>query len=398
MIHTTLTQIASLVKTTYSLTLLIVVIPTTALLLFAAQHAAKKRKLDAFPIVALTEQGLSAKESWFREGLKTIEKGLTTCPGPFQVITGTGPQIVVPNRYASELRNHDDLSLGGAFREDFFGGYPGFEPFEKLFNGSHDGSLMPELVRTKLTQSLGLITNDLVDETTAAITEFFGDEEEWKSIPLKPLLTNTVVRLSSRIFLGLPLCRDKRWLEIAREYTMDAFNAARALRQIPSIIRPIMHWFMAPCIKLRKDYRDAQGIVLPEVERRKLAAQAAIAAGKRPLKTADSIGWMYELAREKRDDLNFVDSQLELAVGSIHTTTEAISAALFDCMLHPEIVQPLREEIIRVVGARGWSRQTLQDLKLMDSFLKENQRLHPNNYSKSLPSFSHLTIHAKTLH
>jgi hypothetical protein len=33
--------------------------------------------------------------------------------------------------------------------------------------------------------------------------------------------------------------------------------------------------------------------------------------------------------------------------------------------------------MIQVVGEEGWSKQTLYKLKLLDSFLKESQRMHP---------------------
>src|SRR2546423_3468363 len=124
-----------------------------------------ERPYKEFPVIELSEEGLGPEESWFKQGQRTIQKGLETCTGPFQVITGTGPKICVPNRFAEELKNRDELSLAGAFKKDFFGGYPGFEPFGGLFNeNGNDTSIIPEGVREKLTPSLGLITNDFVGE------------------------------------------------------------------------------------------------------------------------------------------------------------------------------------------------------------------------------------------
>lgn len=341
------------------------------------------RPHQGFTVVELSERELGPKDSWIKQGHETIRKGVGSHSGPFQVMTGTGPKIVLPNKYAHELRNHDDLSLGGTFKKDFFGTYPGFEPFKGLFSEGKDTSMMPELVRTSLTQSLGLITNDLVDETTATIHDFFGEAPSWQEITLKHEIARTVARLSSRVFLGLPLCRNARWLQIAREYSLDAFAAARALRQIPDLVRPLAHWFMAPCIKLRQDYKDAQHLILPEIERRKSNVKTTLEAGEKPPKVADSIGWMYQLGQERQVEPNYVNGQLELVVGSIHTTTEALSTALFDCMSNPHIMPPLRKEIIEVIGAEGWSKQALYKLRLMDSCLKESQRLHPNNQSKA---------------
>ena len=49
--------------------------------------------LKGFPVVALTEKGLSSKWSWYTAGTETIAKGLKEHKGPFQIITGTGPKV-----------------------------------------------------------------------------------------------------------------------------------------------------------------------------------------------------------------------------------------------------------------------------------------------------------------
>ncbi|KAH8747209.1 cytochrome P450 [Diaporthe sp. PMI_573] len=333
---------------------------------------AADRQAASFPIVALTEDGLGPKESWFQQGQKTIKKGLKECNGrPFRVMTGTGPKVVLPNRFAEELKNRAELTHIGAFKKDFFVGYPGFEPFAE--------SVIPNVIRNKLTPALGLIINDLVDETTTAIHDIVGDDGEWHEIFLKQSILQLVARLSARISLGLPLCRDKRWLELSKDYTVHAFACARELRQVPGIIRPFIHWFLPESTKLRRDYRDARKLITPEVEKLRLRAQKAAEAGKKPRKRADLIGWMYDLSEDKERMSDFVNGQLELALASIHTSTEAITSALLDIVAHPELVKPLRDEVIKALRDEGWTRAALYKMRLMDSFLKENQRAHPPN-------------------
>lgn len=108
-------------------------------------------------------------------------------------------------------------------------------------------------------------------------------------------------------------------------------------------------------------------------------------AGLKPPKTADTIGWMYEIARERREQKNYVSGQLSLTLAAIHTTTEAMTQAMLDLCEHPEVAQSIREEVIRVIGSEGWSKTALYKLRLMDSFLKESQRVHPPNISKHSP-------------
>ena len=124
-----------------------------------------------------------------------------------------------------------------------------------------------------------------------------------------------------------------------------------------------------------KHYSDATRIILPEVQKRKeRAEEKTLAAGGKPPKTSDTIGWMVEMARGKQID--YVDSQLSLTVAAIHVITEALTSALVD-LTYPGIIPQLREEIIQLMSEHGWSKQALYQMKLMDSFLKESQGLHP---------------------
>lgn len=120
---------------------------------------------------------------------------------------------------------------------------------------------------------------------------------------------------------------------------------------------------------------------MPEVALRKAVVDEALKTGQKPPKSADTIGWMHEISRGRR--VNYVHGQLFLSFAAIHTTTETITGCLFDISYYPHIVQPLREEIIEVLGVDGWSRTALHKLKLMDSFMKESQRRHAIGTSES---------------
>ncbi|KAK3937466.1 Dihydromonacolin L monooxygenase [Diplogelasinospora grovesii] len=346
------------------------VVAATLILGLIYSFLTRERSFGGFPIVSL--EGKSPKKSWMFHGRETLAKGLQQWSGPFQVITGTGPKIVLPNRFADEIRNDPSLNLNQAFSKDFFVDYPGFEPF---WQGLHDDSLIQETVRVKLTQSLNLITDDLVEETTASLHDILGEGKEWHTIKLKDDVLDLVARLSSRVFLGRDLCRNKRWLEISKSYTVDAFVGSLLLRFVPFFLRPVVYWFIPQCTALRKAIRDAHKIIDPEVARRKAIVDQALAAGQKPPKVADTIGWMYEVARGRKVD--FVAAQLSLTLAAIHTTTEVTGQALLDLCEHPEVAQQLREEAIQVLGEGGWAKTTLYKLKLMDSFLKESQRCAP---------------------
>lgn len=87
----------------------------------------RDRPLPGYPVISLREEkDLGPKQSWLLHGDEVLRKGLASTSGPFQVSTGTGHkvspiccvsaqivadhlQLILPNRYADELRNHHDM-------------------------------------------------------------------------------------------------------------------------------------------------------------------------------------------------------------------------------------------------------------------------------------------------
>lgn len=323
-----------------------------------------------FPVMSL--DGLSPRRSWIKHGNAMMQKGLEQHSGPFQCMTGIGPRIVLPNRFADEIRNNPNLSLSEAYSRIFFSNYPGFEGFR---SGTEAENLIQDTIRLKLTQSLALVTDSLVEETIDAVHDIFGEDEEWQTGNLRENCLELVSRLSSRVFLGKTLCRDRDWLKVTKGYSVDAIDAARELRMCPPLLRRILMWVLPGCTNIRKQYRDATKLIMPEVELRKAATEKTLAAGGKPPKVADAIGWMTELSKGK--EVDYVGAQLALSIAAIHTTTEGFTQALMDLCEHPELIQELREETIMVLGpTAGWAKTSLYQLRLMDSFLKESQRLH----------------------
>ncbi|KAI0181565.1 cytochrome P450 [Hypoxylon sp. FL1284] len=329
-----------------------------------------ERPFAGFPVI--TVDGNSPTKTWMWHGRRALAEGLEKFSGPFQVMTGTGPKIVLPNRYAEELRNHPSLDFNKAFAKDMMIHYPGFEA-PRL--GLRDDSVIQETVRVKLTQSLNLVTGDLVDETCASLHDVFGESKEWTTRLIRDDMLEVVARLSSRVFLGPGLCRNRRWLDISKSYTIDTFVVSRLMRAVPAILRPLAYVLIPQSWSLRAAVRDARKLINPEVQRRKAAVDAAHTAGEKPPKVADTIGWMYEVARGRNAD--FVAGQLSLTMAAIHTTTETSCTALLDICEYPDVAQQLRDEIVEVIGQNGWAKTSLYKLKLMDSFLKEGQRMRP---------------------
>lgn len=189
-----------------------------------------------------------------------------------------------------------------------------------------------------------------------------------------------MAQLSSKVFLGDKICRNPDWLRITVDYTVDSFRAAEILRMWPRILRRVAAWFSEDCRRLRNELQEARGIIAPVLEERRVEKKAALRDGRKPQPHVDAMEWMEESAKGRPYDPTV--AQLMFSVAAIHTTSDMLTQALYDLCGREELIQEMREEVISVVSAEGWKKTALYKLQLMDSMLKESQRLKPISISK----------------
>ncbi|KAL6229228.1 hypothetical protein BDW75DRAFT_245921 [Aspergillus navahoensis] len=314
---------------------------------------------------------IHAQKRFLSNARNLISSGLERWPA-FNLVTEAGYRLVLDPKYAQEIRSHEALSFGKATARDFHAGIHGFEPFEQ---GTRPDEIVSDAVRMKLTQSLGNVTKPLSDETTAALQKNWTDDPDWHTVPLRQTILDMVAQLSSRVFLGDQVCRNPDWLRITVAYTVDSFLAAGTLRMWPAFMRRVVAPFVPRVQKIRADLEEARRIILPVLERRKAEKQAATADGKSPACYNDAMEWIEQCAKGRPYDAAV--SQLSLSLAAIHTTSDLLTQVLYDICGHDGLVDELRQEVLTVIAAEGWQKTTLYKLKLMDSVLKESQRLKP---------------------
>lgn len=197
-------------------------------------------------------------------------------------------------------------------------------------------------------------------------------------------LPHIVARISTLVFLGQKSCHDKEWLDVSVNYTIDAFGAARELRQWPSVLRPVVHWFLPSVQRARKHMKVGREIIAQEITRRDLVQ------GKMPEKPqdrqSDALDWSHEIAGGRPFDPTLI--QIGLSLAAIHTTSNLLTNVMYDLAAYREYFEPLRNEIKEVVEEDGVLQKTsITKLKLMDSVLKETQRINPVSLSKNFYSY-----------
>ncbi|KAF7182960.1 hypothetical protein CNMCM7691_002704 [Aspergillus felis] len=314
-----------------------------------------------------------AKERFVASAKELFAQGFSQGRTVFQMMFSHSPMIVLHPRYMDELKSHPDLDFNEANKKAFFGAkLPGFEPFE----GLDKERIALDVINKKLTHTLGSLTIPLSKETAAVLKETLTPKsDEWQSLVFAQEIPYIVARLSSLVFMGEKICRDKEWLHVSVNYTIDAFVAARDLRQWPSITQPLVHWFLPSTRRLRKHIDVAKKIVQKEIQKRELIRQGKLPE-EDPPRPDDAIDWFREVAAGRPYDMAV--SQVGLSLAAIHTTSNLLTNVMYDLIAYQEYIQPLRDEIIAVVEEDGCLKKTsLTKLKLMDSVMKETQRMNP---------------------
>ncbi|EEA24836.1 cytochrome P450 monooxygenase, putative [Talaromyces marneffei ATCC 18224] len=351
------------------------------IVLFAvfAQWIIKTYKFWQYPFVnkASWWNPSKAKENYLWNAQQLLVDGFHQSPKGYIMDTDMARTVLLSPEYANEVRSDPRLNFRKHNAKDFLGNLFTFQLFQDRKNF---GELVNVMVRTKLTQSLGLITKAISEEMTDVLHHQWTEDAEWHAINLKNTMLEVIAQLSSRIFLGPELCRNMDWQRITIDYTVNIFMAVAAVKRYPKPLHLLVQWILPETRVVRVQMAEARRIIQPVIDQRKkeMFGEKKITGDKSTEATrkhTDSIQWLLELSGGT--DYDTALAQLSLSMAAIHTTGDLITQVIYDICEHPELIQPLREEAIAVLGTDGWKRTSLYNLKLMDSVLKESQRIKP---------------------
>jgi len=208
---------------------------------------------------------------------------------------------------------------------------------------------------------------------------------EWKSVEIYTPVLRTVARTSSRVFVGLPLCRNEDWLTISMTFSRDLILVIHKLASIPKLIRPLYAWVFNSAKLIDSHRKKAETLLGPIIQRRLEEERLAQENGAVYNKPKDMLQWLTDLVKpHHRNVRDLSELQLFAALASTHTTALTFLNSLLDLAAHQECVQPIREEIEAVISANNgvMDRAALRKMKKTDSFFKESTRgtLPPRKY------------------
>ncbi|KAK7058638.1 hypothetical protein VNI00_002274 [Paramarasmius palmivorus] len=276
------------------------------------------------------------------------------------LVVVSGKDMIGDIRKASDQQ----LSLNAAFEETFH--------TKRLFGKAGGQHFNIDVIQTTLTRSIASKAPEVYDEMVASFNDEIPLSSDWVKVPTLFKVLNIVCRTSNRLFVGLPLCRNKEWKALNIEFTRHVFMATTYINLFPKVLQPVVAWYLNPYpAAFRRASKLVRPIILERIEDLK-------AHGEDWEAPDDLLTWLIKAAAARNIPLDpdtFVGMSISTNMAAIHTTSMAFTQALFNLALRPELIKLLRDEAEPIIKEEGWTKAAMGKLRIMDSFLKESQRV-----------------------
>lgn len=271
------------------------------------------------------------------------------------------------------MDNPDNVASVAAAHYDILAGDYNFTSPHILKTLYHE-----HVVHKSLARNLDSIIPGAWDEIQHAFVETWGtDTTDWKDICVFENLMRTIARVSNRMFVGLPLCRNESYLSNMGAFAQDVILCMTFLNFTPSFLAPLFGRLFS--IPNRIHFNRTAGLTIPIIEQR-----IADIENKRDVPN-DYITWHIKLAKAENKPSEATPEMIArylmpLNFAAIHTTTFTIVNTFFDLLGSDpakRLLEGLREEAERVFAEAGgvWTKASLSKLVRADSAIKESMRV-----------------------
>ncbi|KAI1795280.1 cytochrome P450 [Ganoderma leucocontextum] len=263
-------------------------------------------------------------------------------------------------------RPDDELSTYAGIREFSQTAYTAGP--EMLADTGHESST---IIKENLTRGIPGFAPTVAEEVQCTLQEYISSGDgDWAAVNAWDLMRNVITRSTSRIFVGLPLCRDEQYLSIVHKHLTDFMKTIITMNMIPTFLKPI---FGPKVSQVPENVAMGLSVLGPVIEERNRAMEEY--GGDWSGKPNDMLQWIMDRSVPRGKSNEYI---LERLLGSnfaaINTATNTLTHVLYHLAALPESHETLRDEIEPLVSSEGWTATAISKMVKLDSFMKESQR------------------------
>jgi len=340
--------------------------------LFIAWYRSRSPLLDPIPTMGFSDPILSFLSAFRYEvfdGEPLLKEGYEKFkPGLFKIPTFRR-WIVLPTsaELMEDVRKAPDhtLSVEEPFREflqtDFTLDYP-----------NKQDSYHRDVVRSKLTRNIAATFEQSHDELQIVLNECIPvTSSEWVKVSIVPTMKRIFCCTSARIFVGIPLCRNRDYQKLLLDFMVDFIKSAVIISMFPRPLKPIAAQLFS---NTPYHIRRTMEFIRPIVEER--LAKMEEFGDTWDGAPDDMLMWLMSEAKGVERSLEGLARRLLIvSFSGIDTTAFTTTQVLYRLLSNPEYIEPLRKEVEAAVAEEGWTKSGMDKMHKLDSFIRETQRL-----------------------
>ncbi|KAF2972981.1 hypothetical protein GQX73_g504 [Xylaria multiplex] len=304
---------------------------------------------------------------------KLVERGYqnVTKPSgrPFTVRWWAKDFLILSPEYLPALRDADwvHLSFFKTISDAFF--------LHTSVGDLYDSDRSVQLVRKGLNPRLPQLTPVIEDEIENSLRVELGEYSDGRSVAARSFFTAIVHRSASRILIGEELCRDEKFIRESIGFVMSIFITALAIVKLP--LGPLRDYLAYPIsIWHQKKLTQCTQMLLPILQKRIDERNNRNTDRQSGL---DAMEWLLALSSPSDIDKHRIAAEL---MHNLWAGTSApgglVTEIMFQLLLEPDYKDPLINEAIEALGdGCQWTEKALGRLPLLDSFIRETNRLNP---------------------
>lgn len=180
---------------------------------------------------------------------------------------------------------------------------------------------------------------------------------------------------------------DSEWQSLSMNYVAAALSAPSIVkRKYPRWLYWLSQYTNDGVKTMWKHRARAREILTPVLQSRIDATKDLKAKGAKkhngPRKYEDGVQWLLDAHTAHGKTLTpdqLAQDLFVIMTASIHSTSGAGLAILFDMLEHPDTLSDITQEILQIqskLQGGVWTHKALGDLRLLDSFMRESARVH----------------------
>ncbi|KAI4221182.1 MAG: hypothetical protein L6R36_007082 [Xanthoria steineri] len=344
----------------------------------------------SIPIVGIRQEWFSSARASFRQltdGISTLSTGYklhSKCGRPFLLNEPSlQKEVMLPPEHIKWFSNQPDSTLSSTEirKERHAVRYLdiGVEFETSVF-------FLERFIGESLTKNLDKLQEPMLEEIRRNTVEIFGtDDAGWKTLNVYSSMQDIILPAMSRVFFGLPLGRDPKFLVSFQRYVLAMGVGTLVIGQLPRAFKGML----VPIFNLPLRYYRSKTMntLVPMVERQ-LQAQKRSSKVESWEEEYDLISQSARVSAKLGSIRNIADSGmlaewiLLLGFAALSSTIIQASNLLLDILCCPsetKAYETLREEAGRSLQCEeDWmTPATFKRLNLCDSAIRETARYHP---------------------